>query len=82
MRSVGALVVAKIGAVAVIGAALRVEALLRGPGLDQRAVRGEVLVGHNPPRLPIHLHEESPRHIAWKSGCQAKSHLRNLCRLP
>src|SRR5260370_39783805 len=44
MRLVGALLAAKVRTVAVVGAVLGAEALLRGPGLDQRAIHGEVLI--------------------------------------
>ncbi len=63
MRLVPSLLSVKVRAIAIVGAILAAKALLRGPGLDQRAVHGEVLVGHEPPGLLVHLGEESLRHI-------------------
>ena len=57
MRLVGALLPVEVRAVA-IGAVLLAEALLRRPGLNQRAVHREVLIAHEPLGLPVHLGEE------------------------
>ena len=35
--------------------------LVRGPGLDQRAAHGEVLIAHEALRLPVHLREKALR---------------------
>ena len=64
MRVVAALVSAKVRTI-VIGAIFGAKALLRGPGLDQRAVYGEVLVGHELLSLLAHLGEEPPGHIRF-----------------
>lgn len=58
MRLIRALLAMKILAIAVFGAILRPEALLRSPSLNQRAVHGEVLVAHEPLCLPVHFREE------------------------
>jgi hypothetical protein len=63
MRIVAALLSAKVRTIVIVGAVLGAETLLRGPGLDQRAIYGEVLVGHELPRLPVHLGEEPLRHF-------------------
>ena len=44
MRLVGAVLAVKVGAVTIVGTILATEALLRGPGLDQRAIHREVFV--------------------------------------
>ena len=59
MRIVAALLLAKVRTIVIVGAILGAKALLRGPGLDQCAVYGEVFVGHELLRLLVHLGEES-----------------------
>jgi hypothetical protein len=59
MRLVTTLLATEVRAVViVVGAVLRAEALLRGPGLDQRAIHGEVLTTHKALGLPVDLTEE------------------------
>ena len=64
MRFIAALLAAKVRAIAVVGAVLGAKALLRSPRLNQRAVHGEVLVGHKLLRPHVHLREEALRDIA------------------
>ena len=64
MRLVRALLAVKVRAVAIVATALGTKALLRGPGLNQRAVHGEVLVGHELLRAQVDLGEEPLRHLA------------------
>ena len=52
----------KIRTIAVVGAVFRVKALLRGPGLNQRAVHCEVLIAHELFRPQVHFREEALRH--------------------
>ena len=63
VRLVGALAVVEVGTVAV-RSVLLAEALLRRPGLDQRAVDGEVLVAHEPLCLLVHGREKLLRDLA------------------
>ena len=66
MGVVGALLAVEVGTVAVaaIGTILGAEALMGRPGLDQRAVHGEVIVAHEPLRLLQNRGEELLRHLA------------------
>jgi len=66
MRVVGALLAMEVRAIAAIGIGpiLGAEALVRGPGLDQRAVDGEVIVRHESLRLLVHRREKLLRHLA------------------
>src|ERR1700756_5818595 len=58
MRLVGALLAAKVRTIVIVGAVFRTKTLLRGPGLNQRAIHGEVLITHEALRLPVDLAEE------------------------
>jgi hypothetical protein len=62
VRLVGALLAAEVRAV-VVGAVFRAEAL-RGQGLDQRAIHGEVLIAHQTLGLPVDFTEELLRDSA------------------
>ena len=64
MRLVRALLAAEVRALAIVGAVLGAKTLLRGPGLNQRAVHGEVLVTHKLLRPQVNLREEALRDIA------------------
>jgi hypothetical protein len=61
MGVVGALVAVEVRAIAAIavGSILGAEALVRRPGLDQRAVHGEVIVAHEALRLLVHGGEKN-----------------------
>ncbi len=63
MRIVAALLSAKVRTIVIVGAIPGAKALLRGPGLNQRSIDSEVLVGHELLRLLVHLGEEPLRHI-------------------
>ncbi len=62
MRIVAALLSAKVCTIIIVGAIPGAKTLLRGPGLDQRPVYGNVLVGHELLRLLGHLGEEPLGH--------------------
>ena len=63
MRIVAALLSAKVRTIVIVRAIFGAKTLLRGPGLNQRAVHSEVLVGHELLRLLVHLGEKSLGHI-------------------
>ena len=48
----------------IVRAVLLAQALLRSPGLEQRAIDGEVLVTHEPLRPLVDLGEKPLRHLA------------------
>ena len=52
---VAALLAMEVGPITVSGIILGAETLLRGPGLDQRAIHSEVLVRHKLLRRPVHF---------------------------
>src|ERR1700731_2169759 len=58
VRLVAALLAVEVRTVAVVRAVLRAKALMRGPGLDQRAIHGEVLIAHEALGLPVDRAEE------------------------
>ena len=62
MRLVAALFIVEVAAI-VIRAILGPEAFLRGPGLNQRSVHGEVLIAHVFLRRPVDLGKTPPRHV-------------------
>ena len=66
MRVVGALGAVEVRAIAaiVVRSILGAEALVRGPGLDQGAVHGEVIVTHEALRLLVHRREKLLRYFA------------------
>ena len=63
VRLVAALLAMEVGPITVSGIILGAETLLRGPGLDQRAIHSEVLVRHKLLRLPVHFGEEPLRYL-------------------